>query len=132
MNFPANPAVGDVHTYTDDLGRKTNFQWDGISWNRMDDTPSAPAPPHLELRRIVGGDGGQPREDYEVIDARGEKVGRLYRAEAAVRGGYAWNWTVYGLAGTNYPPAGQAPTRQAAQAAFKAAWLTCQPRERGV
>jgi hypothetical protein len=35
MNFPANPAVGDVHTYTDDLGRKTNFQWDGISWNRM-------------------------------------------------------------------------------------------------
>jgi hypothetical protein len=42
MDFPANPAVGDVHSYTDDRGRKTNFQWDGISWNRMDDTPPPP------------------------------------------------------------------------------------------
>jgi hypothetical protein len=39
--------------------------------------------------------------------------------------------TVYGIAVTNHPPAGQAPTREAAQAAFKAAWATCQPRERG-
>jgi hypothetical protein len=32
----------------------------------------------LKLRRIDWGDG----EDYEVIDARGEKVGRMYRTEA--------------------------------------------------
>jgi hypothetical protein len=42
----------------------------------------------LKLRRIDGGDGGQPREDYEVIDARGEKVGRMYRT-IAVGGGQA-------------------------------------------
>jgi hypothetical protein len=54
----------------------------------------------------------------------------MYRT-IAVGGGEAWNWTVYGIAVTNYPPAGQAPTREAAQAAFKAAWATCQPRERG-
>jgi hypothetical protein len=47
-----------------------------------------------------------------------------------VGGGEAWNWTVYGIAVTNHPPAGQAPTREAAQAAFKAAWATCQPRKR--
>jgi hypothetical protein len=77
----------------------------------------------LKLRRLDWGDGGRPREDYEVIDARGEKVGRMYRTEA-VGGGYAWRWSVYGIAV-------EAPTREAAQAAFKAAWATCQPRERG-
>jgi hypothetical protein len=44
--------------------------------------------PSLKLRRIDWGDGGRPREDYEVIDACGEKVGRMYRTEA-VGGGYA-------------------------------------------
>jgi hypothetical protein len=73
--------------------------------------------PDLKLRRTWN-DGGQPREDYEVIDARGERVGRMYRT-IAVGGGEAWNWTVYGIAVTNYPPAGQAPTRAAAQAAFQ-------------
>jgi hypothetical protein len=104
MGFPVNPAVGDVHTFTDDTGRKINFQWDGICWNRMDDPSASPAPSRLRLQRI----GSQP-----------------------VGGGEAWNWTVYGIAVTNYPPVGQAPTREAAQAAFKAAWATCQPRERG-
>jgi hypothetical protein len=69
-------------------------------------TPTAA--PSLKLRRIDWGDGGRPREDYEVVDARG--------------GGYAWNWAVYGIAVANHPPAGQAPTWEAAQAAFKAAW----------
>jgi hypothetical protein len=82
--------------------------------------------PNLKLLRLTSIDP----EDYEVIDARGERVGRIKRT-IAVGGGEAWNWTVYGIAVTNYPPAGQAPTRQAAQAAFKAAWATCQPRERG-
>jgi hypothetical protein len=41
----------------------------------------------LKLRRIDWGDGGQPREDYEVIDARGEKVGRMYRTIAVGTGG---------------------------------------------
>ena len=85
--------------------------------------------PDLKLRRTWH-DGGQPREDYEVIDERGERVGRMYRT-IAVGGGEAWNWTVYGIAVMNHPPAGQAPTREAAQAAFKVAWATCQPRERG-
>ena len=87
----------------------------------------------LRLRRIDWGNGGRPRQGarkYEVVDARGEKVGRMYHTEA-VRGGYAWRWSVYGVAVANHPPAGQAPTREAAQAAFKAAWATCQPRERG-
>jgi hypothetical protein len=80
--------------------------------------------PNLKLRRLIWRDGGTSidPEDYEVIDARGERVGRIKRTIAV--GGY-------GIAVTNHPPAGQAPTREAAQAAFKAAWATCQPRERG-
>jgi hypothetical protein len=88
--------------------------------------------PTLKVRRLVWHDGNtsiEP-EDYEVIDARGEKIGRMYRT-IAVGGGHAWNWTVYGIAVTNHPPAGQTLTREAAQAAFKTAWVTCQPRERG-
>jgi hypothetical protein len=125
MGFPANPAVGDTHAYTD-AGRTTYFQWDGISWNRLDAPPPPPAPPRLKLQRV----SGSPREDYEVIDARGEKVGRILRTDAE-GGGEAWIWAVYGIAVTNHPPAGRAPTRDAARAAFKAAWATCQPRERG-
>jgi hypothetical protein len=45
MDFPATPTVGDVHAFTNDKDRKTNFEWDGITWNRMDGTPSSPAPP---------------------------------------------------------------------------------------
>jgi hypothetical protein len=88
--------------------------------------------PDLKLRRLIWDDGGTSidPEDYEVIDARGERVGRMYRT-IAVGGQQVWNWTVYGIAVTNHPPAGQAPTREAAQAAFKAAWATCQPRELG-
>ena len=88
--------------------------------------------PDLKLRRLSWDDGGTSidPEDYEVIDARGEKVGRILRTDAE-GGGEAWIWAVYGIAVTNHPPAGQAPTRDAAQAAFKAAWATCQPRERG-
>jgi hypothetical protein len=65
--------------------------------------------PDLKLRRLIW-DDGRPSidpEDYEVIDARGERVGRLYRSDA-VGGGYAWRWSVYGLAVTNHPPAGGA------------------------
>jgi hypothetical protein len=87
--------------------------------------------PTRKLKRLIWHDGGTSidPEDYEVIDARGEKVGRMYRTEA-VAGGYAWRWSVYGIAVANHPPAGQAPTREAAQAAFKVAWATCQLRKR--
>ena len=98
---------GGGHRFS--LGRKAD-----------DDPQSQAAAPHLAL----------DPEDYEVVDARGERVGRIKRT-IAVGGGEAWNWTVYGIAVTNHPPAGQAPTLGAAQAAFKAAWATCQPRERG-
>lgn len=37
MGFPADPAVGDVHVFTDDHGRKIDFRWDGICWTRVDD-----------------------------------------------------------------------------------------------
>jgi hypothetical protein len=45
MDFPANPAVGDIHVFTDDTGRKIKYEWDGITWNRVDDRPPSPAPP---------------------------------------------------------------------------------------
>jgi hypothetical protein len=54
----------------------------------------------------------------------------MYRT-IAVGGGEAWRWTVYAIVVGNHPPTGQAPTQEAAQAAFKAAWATCQPREWG-
>jgi hypothetical protein len=89
-------------------------------------------PRDLKLRRLIWQDGGTSidPEDYEVIDARGEKVGRVYRT-ITIGGSEAWRWSVYGIAMTNYPPAAQAQTREAAQAAFKAAWAICQPRGRG-
>ena len=92
---------------------------------------TAPTAIPLKLRRLIWDDGGTSidPEDYEVIDARGESVGRIKRT-IAVGDGYAWRWSVYGIAVTNHPPAGQAPARGAAQAAFKAAWATCEPRER--
>ena len=49
-----------------------------------------------KLRRIIW-DNGKPsigREDYEVIDERGERIGRMYRTIAG-GGAYAWNWTVH-------------------------------------
>jgi hypothetical protein len=86
----------------------------------------------LKLRRIVW-DNDKPStssEDFEVIDERGERIGRMYRTDA-VGGGQAWNWTVYGIVVWNSPPAGREPTRERAMAAFKSAWATCEPRERG-
>jgi hypothetical protein len=86
----------------------------------------------LKLRRVLWDDGSTSLdpEDYEVIDERGERVGRMYRT-IAVGGGHEWNWTVYGIAVYDKPPAGRASTREAAQEAFNAAWAACQPRERG-
>jgi hypothetical protein len=85
----------------------------------------------LILRRILWDDGKPSiNPDFGVIDERGEKVGRMYRT-LAVGGGYAWRWTVYGIAVWNSPPAGMEPTREDAMAAFKAAWATCDPRDRG-
>ena len=88
--------------------------------------------PSLKLRRIVWDDGSTSRdpEDYEVIDERGERIGRMYRT-IAVGGGHAWQWTVYGIATYDKPPAGLEQTREKAMAAFKAAWKKCRPRERG-
>jgi hypothetical protein len=84
----------------------------------------------LKHRRTRWTDGSNAANDYSVVDERGEKIGRIYRI-LAVGGGHAWHWRVFGTAVKSRPPAGQAPTREAAQAAFKVAWATCQPRERG-
>jgi hypothetical protein len=88
--------------------------------------------PTLKLRRIIWPDGSTSidREDFDVIDERGERIGRLYRT-IAVGGGHAWRWSVYGIAVTNRPPDGLERTREKAMAAFKAAWKKCKPRERG-
>jgi hypothetical protein len=77
----------------------------------------------LKQRRNRWADGSDAANDCTVID--GEKIGRIYRTLVGRGRGYAWNWMVY------RGPAGHAPTLEAAQAAFKAAWATCQPRERG-
>jgi hypothetical protein len=84
-----------------------------------------------DVRRIIWDDGtpSTDPEDYEIVDERRERIGRLSRI-IAVGGGEVWRWKVYGIA-DDIPPAGQAPTREAAMAAFKAAWATCRPRERG-
>jgi hypothetical protein len=71
-----------------------------------------PHPRHASRR-------GHPGNRYAE---RGEKIGRIYRG-LAVGGGHAWNWTVYPRG-----PTGRAPTLESAQAAFKAAWGTCEPR----
>jgi hypothetical protein len=92
---------------------------------------SAPARSHTEmkLRRIRWADGQTSidPQDYEVIDERDQRIGRIYRAEA-VGGGHVWRWFVYILAVDNVPPAGVAPSREEAMAAFKAAWASSEPR----
>jgi hypothetical protein len=77
----------------------------------------------LKHRRAKWTDGSSAANDFSVIDERG-KNGRIYRT-LAVDGGHAWNWTVYGIAVKSPPSAGRAPTLEAAQAAFEAAWATC-------
>jgi hypothetical protein len=52
----------------------------------------------LKLRRIDWGDGGQPREDYEVVDARGETP----KPSAAAMPGTGRSTAAV----TNHPPAG--------------------------
>jgi hypothetical protein len=58
--------------------------------------------------------------------ARGEKAGRIYRT-IAVGGGAAWTGRCTGSR-WNHPRARHAPIREAAQAAFKAAWARCEVR----
>jgi hypothetical protein len=86
----------------------------------------------LKLRRIIWSDDEHDaqREDFEVIDERGERIGRMYRTNA-VGGGHDWRRTVSGLASYDVPPAGLEPTREKAMAAFKVGWARCKPRERG-
>jgi len=66
MGFPANPAVGDVHVFTDETGRKINYEW-ACAQSAKPMTPS-----DLKLRRLIWDDGGTSidPEDYEVFDAR--------------------------------------------------------------
>jgi hypothetical protein len=66
-------------------------------------TPTAT--PLLKLRRVVWDDGSTSidPEDYEVVDERGERIGRMYRT-LAVGGGKAWRWTVYCIAVGGHPP----------------------------
>jgi len=56
-------------------------------------------PMALKLRRIIWDDGKASidREDYEIIDTRGKKIGRIYRT-IAVGGGHLWRWSVYSIA----------------------------------
>jgi hypothetical protein len=91
-----------------------------------------PTSPSLKLRRILWPDGSTSTDpkDYDVIDDRGERIGRMYRV-IAIGGGYAWRWSVYGMATYDKPPNGLEPTREKAMAAFKAAWRKCKPRGRG-
>ena len=77
----------------------------------------------LKHRSTHWADGTAAANDFDVIDERGKKIGRIYRILAGGGRGYAWNWTVYYRG-----PAGRAPTLEAAQAAFEAAWSTCEPR----
>jgi hypothetical protein len=85
----------------------------------------------LKRRRKIRADGTDAANDFSVIDERGEKIGRIYRTLVGRGRGHAWNWTVYGIAVKSPPLAGRAPTLEAAQAAFKAAWATCEPRDVG-
>jgi hypothetical protein len=75
----------------------------------------------LILRRILSSDDEPEvqREDFEVIDERGQRLGRVYRTDA-VGSGYDWVWTVYGIAVSNAPPAGRASTREIGMAEFTA------------
>jgi hypothetical protein len=87
--------------------------------------------PTLKLRRIIWPDGSTSidREDFDVIDERGERIGRMYRT-IAVGGGHAWRWSVYGIATYNKPPAGlaRADTREGDG---RVQGKKCKPRERG-
>jgi len=74
MNFPANPAVGDIFAYADATGRRVRFEWDGITWNRLDDpSPKAAARP--------GPKGPRNRGDDEQPTARPQRPGTTENAE---------------------------------------------------
>ena len=70
MGFPTGTAAGDVHVYTDDAGRKINFEWDGITWNRMDGTPRPavrPGPKGPRITTSVSGGGSSIQSKTQEI-----------------------------------------------------------------
>lgn len=83
----------------------------------------------LTLRRMIW-DDGKPSidpEDYSVLED-GHVIGRIYRTHGTGSEGPVWLWFVSASATTIYPERGRAMSLEAAKAAFKAAWATCERR----
>jgi hypothetical protein len=61
--------------------------------------------------------------DFQVWEGS-VAIGRMYEIDTPI--GIQWRWSVSGLVVKDFPPAGAADSRGAAQAAFKAAWAGCE------
>lgn len=62
----------------------------------------------------------------------GRDIGRIYRTIGRSDEGHIWHWSIYTLAMMDawkvHVHGGRAATLEEAQAAFKAAWATCERR----
>jgi hypothetical protein len=76
------------------------------------------------LRRVQGTrPGAQGDDDYDVIDADGLVIGRIFKSTTSPFVGTHWIWTLaYGDHEDRTPTHGYAATREAAMAAFAKSW----------
>ena len=76
----------------------------------------------LLLRQAqTGRAGAQGDDDYDVIDADGLVMGRIFKATSLV--GTPWMWTLaFGHHEDRTPTHGYEPTREAAMQAFARSW----------
>jgi len=78
----------------------------------------------LLLRRVKAmRAGAQGEDDYDVIDAGGLVIGRIFKSTTSPFVGTPWIWTLaYGDYEDRTPTLGYEATRQAAMAAFAKSW----------
>jgi len=65
-----------------------------------------------------------PPDDYDVIDADGREIGRIFKPGAGVPDDRPWMWTIGGSVFVPGKSHGFAATRDEAKAAFAATWRT--------
>ena len=62
-------------------------------------------------------------DDYDVIDADGRDIGRIFKARAGVPPDHTWMWTITGaIVAPDLPNHGFAATRDEAKAALAETW----------
>jgi len=95
-----------------------------VEAQELNDTPSPLGGPLVLRHASKRSDGpwGNP-DDWDVIDADGRDIGRIFRPGAGVPQERPWMWTITGaVVASRLPSHGFAATKDEAKAAFAETW----------